>query len=191
MTTETTDLRAWAHDEDHTSQQRNKATLWGLASVLFVAALVVLFGTLDKAVGGGSTTGFMIKNSHRETGKSPYKATQFISFSINTMGGIAEHGECVGRDVAADGTCYLGSFDIAEDVDHRALIVGGVLEMLKNDKDRKHPNVDHRDDGKHIVNGAALHYLSVHIILTVIVSSQSAQDLRSSRILLERSIWCL
>ncbi len=42
--------------------------------------------------------------------KGRYTATQFISFTINTMGGSAEHGECEGLDVdPKSGLCYLGN----------------------------------------------------------------------------------
>lgn len=36
-----------------------------------------------------------------------YKATQFISFTINTFGGLAAHGECDGRDVDENGMWLL------------------------------------------------------------------------------------
>lgn len=36
-----------------------------------------------------------------------YKATQFISFTINTFGGLAAHGECDGRDVDENGVWRL------------------------------------------------------------------------------------
>lgn len=145
MATESVHLRIWARDEDHASQRSSKMTVWCVSSLLFVGALV-LFGSLGKTATLSDSTGYMVK-SHLKMKKSKYKATQFISFSINTMGGIAEHGECVGRDVADDGTCYLGSFDIAKDVEQRALLVAGVLDLLKNDKHKKHPNIDPRSDG--------------------------------------------
>lgn len=149
-----TDLHTWAREEDHTSQRRRQLSLWGATSLLLVGALVVLFGSLEKAsvgVGLSETTDFVLDlEGKKKSSGSPYKATQFISFTINTMGGIDAHGECVGRDVAADGTCYLGSFDIPEDVYHRSLIVSKVLEGLKKDIENKDPEIDHSDDGEYM-----------------------------------------
>lgn len=147
-----TDLQSWAREEDHASFARGRrraSHIWRIAGALALGALaVVLFSsTTGKIALSESTPDFMLHLKGKKS-ESPYKATQFISFTINTMGGIAKHGECIGRDVAADGTCYLGSFDIAEDVAHRALLVRGVLDVLKNDKNKTHPDIDHRDDGK-------------------------------------------
>jgi hypothetical protein len=149
MTTSTaSDIRIWAYEEDHASlaQERSRMTLWRIAGALALGALVVaLFGSSKSNVGLSDTSDFMLHLEGKKSA-SPYKATQFISFTINTMGGIAKHDECIGRDVAADGTCYLGSFDIEDDVVHRALIVKGVLDVLKDDINKKHPDINHRDD---------------------------------------------
>ena len=52
--------------------------------------------------------------------KGRYYATQFISFTINTLGGSASDGECEGRpvDPKVDG-CYLGDDDLETDINHR------------------------------------------------------------------------
>jgi hypothetical protein len=156
MSTET-DLRIWAREEDHASQGRRRVSRWGIVSVLGLVALVVLARSANSRIGAGlSETPDFLLHLKGKRSSSPYKATQFISFTINTMGGIAAHGECVGRHVADDGTCYLGSFDIEEDVVHRALIVKEVLEFLREDVNKKHPVIDHGDDGKHIHAGLAL-----------------------------------
>ena len=75
-----------------------------------------------------------------------YKATQFISFTINTFGGLAAHGECDGRDVDEDGMCYIGNDDIKEDVYHRAMLVLEVLEAIKADINASDPEIEHSAD---------------------------------------------
>ncbi|KAL7530885.1 hypothetical protein ACHAXR_003730 [Thalassiosira sp. AJA248-18] len=76
-----------------------------------------------------------------------YHATQFISFTINTLGGLAEHGECEGRSVDPDSnSCYLGSDDIESDVNHRLAILEEVLGILRNDVFMEEPEID-RDPG--------------------------------------------
>jgi hypothetical protein len=75
-----------------------------------------------------------------------YTATQFISFTINTFGGFAEHGECQGRDVD-DGVCYLGNWNLAQDVQHRLELLLDVLDTLKDDIRNHHEDrIDHRDN---------------------------------------------
>lgn len=148
---ESISIRDWAREEDHPSQQRVQIySRWGVASLLLISAIMLIAGG-NRFSPSSQATDSLVQSHIGRKRSSPYTATQFISFTINTMGGIAKHGECTGRDVAADGTCYLGSFDMAEDVERRALIVGGILEALKNDIDKKHPDIDHRDDGKYLV----------------------------------------
>lgn len=76
-----------------------------------------------------------------------YQSTQFISFTINTLGGLADKGECVGRQVDPDyegkETCYLGSFDISKDIAHRMRIVEQVLHVIKSDRTSDDPEIDH------------------------------------------------
>jgi len=82
----------------------------------------------------------------RKKKRDRYGATQFISFTINTLGGSASDGECdvtsgIGRggaDPAAvdpDGdagrTCYLGSPNATEDVRRRLAILERALARLK------------------------------------------------------------
>jgi hypothetical protein len=63
-----------------------------------------------------------------------YKATQFVSFTINTMGGADEFGECKHRHVDPElGTCYLGDFNITNDVHQRVAVLERVLNRLKQD----------------------------------------------------------
>jgi len=77
-----------------------------------------------------------------------YEATQFISFTINTMGGVADKGECEGRKVDPDyegsGMCYLGnSRNLTEDLEHRFYIVKDALTTIRNDRKSDNPEIDH------------------------------------------------
>lgn len=73
-----------------------------------------------------------------------YNATQFISFTINTMGGSAAHGECDGKGVDPEsGNCYLGNYDITKDIRHRLQIAERVLNRIKLDRDLANPDIDH------------------------------------------------
>jgi hypothetical protein len=72
-----------------------------------------------------------------------YSATQFISFSVNTEGGSAEHGECKGRTVDEFKKCYLGNFNIIEDAYHRLDIVKSVLKRLEDDEYQEFPRINH------------------------------------------------
>ena len=84
--------------------------------------------------------------------ESKYIATQFISFTINTLGGMAEHGECEGRKVDPNGVCYLGDGqNITHDVQHRLQIVKKVLKLIKNDSFKESPDIDHIDNVLKIV----------------------------------------
>ena len=81
-----------------------------------------------------------------------YIGTQFISFTINTMGGLSEEGECNGHDVSSDGKCYLGNANnITEDVHHRLAIVKHVVRKLKEDSFNFKQDIDHDDDVLKIV----------------------------------------
>lgn len=85
--------------------------------------------------------------------KSKYKATQFISFTINTLGGSSADGECDGRNVdPKTGLCYLGNTrDLAEDVHHRVRIVEKVLHKLTNDAFTEEPEIDRNSNVLKIV----------------------------------------
>jgi hypothetical protein len=73
-----------------------------------------------------------------------YVATQFISFTINTLGGLDAHGECAHQSVDPDtGVCYLGNEkNLTADVQHRLKIVEEVLERLKADAYKEDPDID-------------------------------------------------
>ena len=94
----------------------------------------VLLGLLVGAAIGSLCTYFIPRSSTEASSKrdSKYTATQFVSFSINTLGGLEEYGECDGRFVdLRSGSCYLGNKDdLAEDLDHRFKILGAILEGL-------------------------------------------------------------
>jgi len=72
-----------------------------------------------------------------------YTATQFISLTINTLGGLAKRGECDGRSVDPNsGTCYLGSRNITQDVYRRAELLAAALRRLRDDVFEDEPQVD-------------------------------------------------
>jgi len=88
-------------------------------------------------------------SSTSTTSSSPprYHATQFISFTINTLGGLADYGECKGRSVDPESnSCYLGDDDIETDINHRLAIIEEVLYILRHDRFQEEPEVD-RDPG--------------------------------------------
>ena len=72
-----------------------------------------------------------------------YTATQFISFTINTLGGSADDGECEGHDVdPISGLCYLGSKNITEDVFHRYRIIQESLMKLVDHSKTEESKID-------------------------------------------------
>ena len=85
---------------------------------------------------------------HPVAKKPKYTTTQFISFTISTLGGLQNYGECEGRDVEVEtGTCYLGkNQNLTEDVEHRLKLLYEVLDGIKADKKAKDPKIDHRKD---------------------------------------------
>lgn len=84
--------------------------------------------------------------------QSKYIGTQFVSFTINTFGGLADKGECEGRQVDTAGMCYLGNkANLTEDVAHRLSIVMEVLDRIQEDMNATKPVMDHRDDVLKIV----------------------------------------
>lgn len=108
--------------------------VWILMTVLFaISTLVLLF--LDVAQRPAA------KVNRR------YRATQFLSFTINTMGGLADKGECDGRIVDAEtNTCYLGNENITKDALHRLKIVDAILKTCIADSFVEVPSIDHSDD---------------------------------------------
>jgi hypothetical protein len=129
-------------------RERPKSLSW-TCKVLVVLTLIVLATTFSW---------YRWPNQHhRPVGTSSsipnrrYRATQFISFTINTMGGLASKGECVGRDIDNDyegqAVCYLGNRqNITEDLLHRFRIVQDALTIVKNDKFADDPEIDHSPD---------------------------------------------
>ena len=90
------------------------------------------------------------------TTESPfqYVGTQFISFTINTMGGLQEHGECSHRTVdPKSGACYLGDrHNTTHDIEHRLEIVKTILKRIKLDSFQESPDIDHVDNVLKIVS---------------------------------------
>jgi hypothetical protein len=76
-----------------------------------------------------------------------YTATQFISFTISTMGGLVDAGECEGLVVdEATGSCYLGdAINITADLEHRLQIVANVIRTLRTDVFKENSSIDHAD----------------------------------------------
>ena len=72
-----------------------------------------------------------------------YYATQFVSFTINTLGGSASDGECEGRSIdPKEDACYLGNDDLETDINHRLAIIEDVLTTLRNDVFAEEPEID-------------------------------------------------
>jgi hypothetical protein len=113
--------------------------------LVFAILLSLLIGIGVGVIGTLKTESYTTSDDIKIQRDSPYSATQFISFSINTLGGMDKYGECEGRSVdPADGLCYLGNADdLVEDLDHRFRIVFEVLQALKEDKLNEYPEVDH------------------------------------------------
>jgi len=129
-------------------------------SIFLACVLVVAVTILTNLVIDRYRNPIVVSSSHllddaapTSSRKSKYKATQFISFTINTLGGSADDGECDGRDVdPKTGLCYLGNtHDLSEDVHHRARIVEEVLHKLKNDVFTEDPEIDRNSNVLKIV----------------------------------------
>ena len=141
------------------NSRSSEESRWG--RVLFGASFVALF--LGAAFYGGTRFSSFLgdDDSLPQLGALPniegddvakerprYVATQFLSFTINTLGGLEEHGECQGRPVdPTTGSCYLGNSDnITDDMLHRLDIVTSVLHRIKQDAFAESPDIDHSDD---------------------------------------------
>jgi predicted amidohydrolase len=136
----------------------------------FVASLIGSFAlgrsTVSVTAGGGvpaSTAGtdsddsikihttYADKVDGSETTR--FIATQFISFTINTLGGRDDMGECEGKEVDTNsGLCYLGnSYNITEDVMHRLAIASRIIAKIKQNAFAESPDIDYADDVLKIV----------------------------------------
>ena len=136
-----------AHEEERSLPRRRTASLLipgFIVSVVLVAASV---SPEARFFFSKHITDSIVDPEDNVASPAPrYKATQFISFTINTLGGLDAHGECKGRSVDENGVCYLGNSNITKDFEHRHQIVMAVLAKLKDDINKKHPEIDHRDD---------------------------------------------
>ena len=124
-------------------KRRQILSRWALVvAVSFLAVALIVDIRLRVAAGNDEARSTSTAtDTYHETASSPlstsstpprYHATQFISFTINTLGGLAEYGECEGRKVDPNSnSCYLGSDDIESDVNHRLAILEEVLSTLR------------------------------------------------------------
>lgn len=132
--------------DDGNSNGRRCQTIstWALVvAVTFLSALLIADMRLrsssehgnirsTSAADKSTTTASSSSTSTTSTSTPRYHATQFMSFTINTLGGLAEHGECEGRNIdPASKSCYLGDDDIETDVNHRLAILEEVLSILR------------------------------------------------------------
>ena len=128
------------------SQRNQTISTWALViAVTFLAAVLVVDIHLRRSDGANGirapaastdastvTTTSSLSTADTSDSASRYHATQFMSFTINTLGGLAEHGECEGRNVdPKSDSCYLGNDDIGEDLNHRLAILEEVLYILR------------------------------------------------------------
>ncbi len=139
---------------DPNNQQSSSWWRTPLLIIILACGLVVVVTILTTLVMDRFRTSMAVSSSPDTTtategSSSPsrdrkYKATQFISFTINTLGGSADDGECEGRTVdPTTDLCYLGNpHNLSQDVHHRAGIVQEVLHKLKNDVFTENPEID-------------------------------------------------
>jgi hypothetical protein len=133
-------------------QRRPPWVLWTIwiilvLGIIAVIAVCVFLEYTDKSAPStpatytrsDATTADPIEENSRR-----YTATQFISFTINTLGGLDAHGECGHQPVDPDtGVCYLGNTkNLTADVHHRMQIVQEVLKRLKADAYKEDPDID-------------------------------------------------
>jgi hypothetical protein len=157
MTAETDLLLPVSSGNSMTRQPRyNCLTIsnWALVVTLIIALIVDITLRTHQAANSDSdessispTTLNVVSQSTQPSTPIPnnrrYHATQFVSFTINTLGGSASHGECEGKaiDPTSD-TCYLGDTDVEKDIEHRLSIFKDVLETLRNDVFKEDPEID-------------------------------------------------
>ena len=152
-------------------QQQSRSPLSWMSAIVFVTSAIVLslmYGYranfhLQRTPQGNHQQQHLLSSKLKTLENKPqittpqmndgstYTGTQFISYTINTFGGLAEHGECVGREIdylGGDGpTCYLGNRqNITEDFEHRLDLLIEVLDDLKKDIQTKSEasQIDHR-----------------------------------------------
>ena len=122
------------HSPKQTSISRRRIIL---ALILMACVIYALFeywlGHRTRDYGDADTDALRFEPEQQDTARK-YRATQFVSFTINTMGGAAEFGECKHRHVDPElGTCYLGDYNITNDVHQRVAVLERVLKRLKKD----------------------------------------------------------
>ncbi|GKY93811.1 hypothetical protein MPSEU_000348300 [Mayamaea pseudoterrestris] len=123
--------------QNHESSSLQRAIVFGmfLVAALLLYSLFVFWHDRRAHEYGKPDTDALRFETKEEDLKRKYRATQFISFTINTMGGLAKYGECKHRHVDNNlGTCYLGDYNITNDVHQRVLILKQVLHRLKQDR---------------------------------------------------------
>lgn len=141
MRKETDALVGSVDNDTSSSGSRHSYWLWTAPLVCLVVSVLALPPFLQ------SPSEVLL--GHQQTERR-YKATQFISFTINTLGGVANKGECEGRQVDPDyegkPICYLGnSQNVTEDLFHRFAIVQQVINVIRRDMNSDNPEIDHDD----------------------------------------------
>mmetsp|Transcript_2656 Transcript_2656/g.4542 ORF Transcript_2656/g.4542 Transcript_2656/m.4542 type:complete len:376 (+) Transcript_2656:162-1289(+) len=135
---------------------KQTASNWILIAVVTILSIVLVFdislhyatsraaGIDESSSSEGITTSLRTSPATFDphtTGR--YYATQYLSFTINTLGGSASHGECKGKTVDnKTDLCYLGNPNIHKDVFHRLAIFEDILKTLRNDVFKEDPEVD-------------------------------------------------
>jgi hypothetical protein len=135
------------HEEERSLARRRTASLLIPGFIILIVLVAASVSPENRFFFSKHLIDSIVDPEDHDASPAPrYKATQFISFTINTLGGLDAHGECKDRSVDENGVCYLGNSNITEDMDHRYQIVMKVLDRLKQDVNQKHPEVDHRED---------------------------------------------
>lgn len=142
------------NDDNNTQRCSNTSSQttsnWALVAVVSILVITLIVDISLRASASDTTethasthTSLHSTTPLRPHSEGRYYATQFISFTINTLGGLAEHGECEGKNVdPRSNSCYLGNTNIEKDVNHRLAIFGDVLHTLRNDVFQEDPEID-------------------------------------------------
>jgi hypothetical protein len=130
----TTKNGTWCQCSKQKFVRRRRIIIACFSVACLAYAFLVYLNDHDTRDYGDPDTDALRFEPHDQDLSRKYRATQFISYTINTMGGVAEYGECMHRHVDKElGTCYLGDYNITNDVHQRVEILKRVLKSLKQD----------------------------------------------------------